>query len=132
MNSNPSKIRKFTSRSMLILVLVAGVMGIILQIMPDGDLLIFMITTAVVAGLVGSAKDFDERENHLLLQSFSSAFQWLFMAIYFVFALKVLLQALNLGAVVIGFLGGHWLGLTASGMCILLGIAGLRNFKIEK
>jgi hypothetical protein len=132
MTGKPATARKWTSRNMIMITLLAGIMGVIFQIMPDGDLLTFMIISANVAGLVASSKDFDERENQLLWQSYSSAFQGLFLLIYGVFTFKVLLQALHLGGVIIDFLGGHWLGLTAAGMCILLGIAGLRNFRDEK
>jgi hypothetical protein len=132
MTGKPATTRKWTSRNMIMITLFAGIMGIIFQIIPDGDLLTFMVISANVGGLVASSKDFDERENQLLLQSFSSAFQWLFVVIYFAYTVTVLLQALHLGAGVIDILGGHWMGLTAAGMCILLGIAGLRNFQDEK
>jgi|WetSurMetagenome_2_1015567.scaffolds.fasta_scaffold904225_2 hypothetical protein len=121
-----------TARGLLIVTLAAGILGLIVLLMPDGMMLTFLVSVSAITGLSTSHKSFDEREKQLLWQSYAASFEALFIAVYFAYAFVMLSNWLQLAVGVTAFVNNHWPGLVASGMCILLGVNGLRNFrKIE-
>ena len=118
--------------SMMGTTLIAGLMGFVFQLMPDGTMLTFLVGIGAIGGLAGSSQSFDERENQLLWKSYSKAFEYLFFLIYLVFGWVVLSGWLNITVELVGFLNGHWIGLMASTMCTVLGIVGILNFREVK
>jgi hypothetical protein len=128
MSANSVKNRQRIAPSMMFFTLFAGITGFVYQFMLDGSILTFMVTTAAIGGLVGTSKDFDERDRQLLWQSYAKAFEYLFVAIYIAYSLIVLANWLHIGTGIIGFINEHWLSILVSAMCILLGGIGLRNF----
>jgi hypothetical protein len=111
------------------LCLFAGITGFIYQFMPDGILLTFMVCVVAVLGLVNQSKSFDERENQLLLQSYGTTFIYLFFAILFVYMFEIIFGKLSFIAPIIATLNAHWVGIMMSVISILIGIAGIRNFR---
>ncbi len=121
--------RPITTRALLIVTLVAGIFGLLVLLMPDGTMLTVLVTMGAVVGLTGSSKSRDERENQLLWQSFATSFEALFIAVYFTYGFVMLSDWLHIAVALTGFMNAHWPGLIASGMCILLGVNGLRKFQ---
>ena len=123
---------KNLSRSLMILVLWAGVVGLAFQLNESvKDLSIF---TGLVTffSLIISSRKFDEREQQLLSRTYSITFQWLAVLLLVAY---VFLQASAWGGFASGvvlFLNTHWIGLFVSTICLLLGIAGIRLFREEK
>ena len=133
MSMNSMKNRQRLAPLMMAVTLFAGVFGFVVQFMPDGTMLTFLVGVSAIGGLSGSRKSFDERENQLLDHSYSTAFEYLFIVIYFTYAFFLFAGWLNLAGEVLNFIQGHWIGLLASTMCILLGAVGLHNFRdVEK
>ncbi|MFN8448832.1 MAG: hypothetical protein U0521_09635 [Anaerolineae bacterium] len=117
-------------RLMMGLLVFAGLFGMVIQfIMPDSEMLAFMVGAAAVGGLVGAGRQFEEREQLLLSQAFSSAFQWLLVVLLAVSAFYAGLAALHLSSGLATFVSAHWTGLMVSGMCLVLGIAGYASFR---
>jgi hypothetical protein len=78
---------------------------------------------------VASRKYYDEREQQLLHQSFSSAFQWLAIVLLITFGFLQVSERLNVASYITSFINSHWIGLTVSIMALLLGLIGLRLFR---
>jgi len=110
-------------------VLFAGLLGMVLQLMPDGDLLTFIVVLSALTAILGIRIKLDERESLLLDRAYSMAFQWLFVTLYALFTVFVLLGWVPLLENFKFFLETHWLGIMASLMCVLLGIAGMRVYR---
>lgn len=121
--------KEWAPEEMLKLAVIAGLIGFIFQILPGLEFSTFLMGIGVLAGLAASSQSFDERESELLLKSYAQAFQWLFTAVFFLYALVLALDWFSLGLNFHSYLGSHWLGLTISGMCTLLGLAGLSVFR---
>lgn len=121
--------REWIARGMIVLVLFAGLFGVAVQFFGDLKDMAIFIGIGVFGGLVASSKDFDERELQLLSQAYSMAFQWLFFAVLVAYAFLTVSQWLKAADGIAVFLNTHWLGLTVSLICILLGVAGLRVFE---
>jgi hypothetical protein len=121
-------------RGFMGLAIFAGVFGLILQFFPMGgppsgwDFFFIFGPFQVLTGIIIIKKDLDEREQQLLFQSFSLAFLWTFFLLFFVMCFYVLTEYLNFLQGITIFMSGHWLGLTISFMCILLGLAGFRSY----
>jgi hypothetical protein len=117
-------------RLLMGLLVFAGLFGMLIQfIMADSEMLAFMIAAAAVGGLVGAGRQFDERQQQLLSQAFSAAFQWLLLVLLAVSAFYAGLAALHISSGLASFISAHWTGLTVSGMSLLLGIAGYFVFR---
>lgn len=115
---------------LMLLLIIAGVFGLLVQaLMPDAEMLAFMTGLAAVGGLVGASRQFDEREQQLLSQAFSAAFQWSLFALLVVSAFYSVLAWLHFTSGLAVFMSEHWTGLMVSAMCLLLGIAGYRTFR---
>lgn len=118
--------RRVGYKAMIILAVVVGVFGIVFQFFQGWELLSFMLSIAVLGGLIAGSKDYEESERQKLERSYQSAVEWLLLILlagYAVIALSAYIQID--GAVV--FLNGHWPGLLMAMMCLIMGIAGLRE-----
>jgi len=111
------------------LCLFAGITGFFYQFMPDGTFLTFLVCMTAILGLANQSKSFDERENQLLLQSYGTAFIYLFFAILFIYMFDLFFGKLQFIAPIFTTLNNHWIGIMASVICILIGISGIRNFR---
>ncbi len=117
------------SRSLMILVLWAGVVGIAFQLNESvKDLAIF---TGMVTffSLTISSRKFDEREQQLLSQAYSITFQWLAVILLACYAFLQISAQANFGAGIALFLNTHWIGIVVSVICTILGGAGIVLFK---
>lgn len=112
---------------MVILTLVVGAMGIMFQFMPDFELLAFMLTLAVLGGLIGGSQSYAERERQQLSQSYQKAFNGLLVVVIAAYALIEFSQWFVFIEAAAAFLNSHWPGLILSVMCIAMGIAGLQK-----
>jgi hypothetical protein len=112
---------------MLIFTLIVGIIGIALLLIPDFELLAFMLTVSALGGLIGGSDGYEERDQQLLEKSYKKVFEWMFLFTLAAFAFLALSRFLVVlgGAVV--FLNNHWPGLIISMMCILMGIAGFQG-----
>ena len=52
--------RRVNYRTMIVLALIAGGLGIAVLFMPDGEILSFMLSCAALGGLIGGSKVVDE------------------------------------------------------------------------
>ena len=123
--------QEWVARAMIVIVLFAGLFGMTVQFFGDLKDIAILVGIAVFGGLVASSNNFDEREQQLLSQTYSMAFQWLFFALLVAYAFLEVCEWLNAANSITVFLNTHWLGLTVSLICLLLGMAGLRLFKEE-
>jgi predicted membrane channel-forming protein YqfA (hemolysin III family) len=117
--------------TMIVLTLIAGVLGIAFQFMPDGGLLAFMVSAAALGGLIGGSKDYEERDRRHLGQSYKITFEWLLLAVMAVYAFLLLARFLPFMAGAVIFLNGHWPNLIISIMCLLMGTAGFHRIHSE-
>jgi hypothetical protein len=117
--------RRVSYHTMIILAVITGVFSIALLLMPDGELLSFMLSMAGLGGLIGGNHDYNERERQQLSQSYRTAFEWLLIAMMFAFAMIVTSRWLNVITGVASFLNSHWPVLIISLMCLFMGMAGL-------
>ena len=131
MSPNTISIREWNPILMTRLVLIAGILGIAFQIFPDMEMMTFIVTLTGVGSLAASSQTFDERETQLLRKSYGQAFQWLITVLFFSYTLVVLLKWFAIAEGFLTFFGNHSLGITISIMCILLGVAGVRTFRME-
>jgi hypothetical protein len=114
-------------RSMLILAIIAGVMGILFLFAPDFELLSFMVTVAVLGGLIGGRNDYDESERQQLDHSYKTVFEWFLMVMLFAFTLIAFLPWIPALQGPITILNAQWPCLVLSILCILMGIAGFKK-----
>lgn len=130
MVNRPLSAEKHLSKSMMIFVLWAGLLGIAVQFNESVKNLAIWIGLVEFFGLaVTSRKYFDEREQQLLYQGFSLAFQWLAIALLITFGFLQVSERLNVADNITFFINSHWIGLTVSIMAVLLGLTGLRLFQ---
>jgi hypothetical protein len=114
-------------RSMLILALIVGVIGIAFQFVPDFGLLSFMLTIAVLGSLIGGENGYDEQDRQQLGRSYKTALEGLLLAVLIVYAFIEFSRWFVIFGEAVAFLNGHWPGLTLSMMCIAMGIAGFQK-----
>jgi uncharacterized Tic20 family protein len=130
MVNRPLSAEKHLSKSMMIFVLWAGLFGIAVQFNDSVKNLVIWIGLVEFFSLaVTSRKYYDEREQQLLNQSFSLAFQWLAIVLLITFGFFQISERLNVVSNMTSFINSHWIGLTVSIMALLLGITGLRLFR---
>jgi hypothetical protein len=121
---------KHLSKSMMIIVLWAGLFGIATQFNESvKNLAIWIGLVEFLTLSFTSRRYYDEREQQLLYQSFSSAFQWLAIALLITFGFIQVSERWNLATNVASFINFHWIGLTVSMMAVFLGLIGLRLFR---
>ena len=124
-------VEKHLSKSMMIIALWAGLLGIALQfnnLVQDNAIWIGLV---VFGGLAVSGRRFDERERQLLSQAYSLTLQWLAIALLGAYAFLQASEWLNIAGNIASFLNSHWIGITVSVICVFLGSAGLRLFREE-
>ncbi len=130
MANRPLFAERHLSKSMMFLVLWAGLFGIAVQFNDSvKDLAIGIGLVEFICLVITSRKYYDEREQQLLSQSFSLAFQWLAVALLAAYGFLQISERLGIASSAASFLNTHWIGLTVSLMGLLLGIAGLRLFR---
>jgi len=128
---NKENVRKIDYHFMSIMAVVIGGFGIILQFLPGWEVFSFFLCVAVLGGLIGGGRDYDEQERHQLRQSYKTAFEWLLLVVMAAYAIIELSKGLALVSGVGDFLNSHWPGLMISVMCGLMGIAGVQKRKKE-
>jgi hypothetical protein len=121
--------RQRTGLVMSIITLVAGATGFVYQFMSDGTFLTILVCMVAFSGLAESSKGLDERDSQLLLQSYGTAFIYLFVAIFVAYSFELFSGLLHIAGPIIALIDGHWVGSMAAIMCVLIGIAGIRNFR---
>ena len=117
------------SRSIMIMVLWTGVVGFAFQFNESvKDLAIF---TGMVTffSLVISSRKFDEREQQLLSQAYSITFQWLAAILLVIYVFLQISARANFASGIALFLNTHWIGITVSVICAILGGSGIMLFK---
>ena len=112
---------------MLILAIVVGVISVALLFLPDFDLLAFMLTVAVLGGLIGGTNGYEEPDRQRLIHAYKFAFEWLLLVLLTAYALIACSKWFGVFAGTVDFLNEHWPGLIISMMCILLGISGFQR-----
>ena len=120
---------KHLSLSLMVLVLWAGIVGLAFQLNESiKDLAVF---TGLVTffSLVISSRRFDEREQQLLSQAYSITFQWLGVILLVVYIFLQVSERTNIAGGMALFLNTHWIGITVSIICTILGGAGIMLFK---
>jgi hypothetical protein len=118
-------------RFMVLLTLVVGIIGIVcLFIVPDFELLSFMMTVAVLGSLAAGNNDYEEWERQQLRQSYQKAFEGLLLVVMVAYALIKFSQLVVFTEAAATFLNNHWPVLILSVMCIAMGIAGLQKARI--
>jgi hypothetical protein len=129
MSSNLLTKRYRTGFVMSIITLFAGVSGFVYQFIPDGTFLTLFVCIEAILGLINISSGLDERDNQLLLQSYGTAFKFLFALILIIYFLIYISSWLNIAGPIIGLINSHWIGIMISTMCIFLGVVGIRNFR---
>jgi hypothetical protein len=114
-------------RFMIVFTLIVGVVGILLLLIPDFELLSFMLTVGALGGLVGGSTGYEERDQQLLEKSYKKVFEWLFLFTLAASAFLALSRWFVIPGGAVTFLNDHWPGLIISVMCILMGIAGFQR-----
>lgn len=121
---------KNLSKSMMIIVLWTGLLGIAVQFNDSvKNLAIWLGVLNVFCLAITSQRYFDEREQQLLHQSFSSAFQWLAVLLLVTFGILQASESLGIIENVALFINSHWIGLAVSLMAAMLGMIGLRALR---
>ncbi|MBK8986828.1 MAG: hypothetical protein IPM39_12270 [Chloroflexi bacterium] len=117
-------------RLMNILALIVGIIGIAFLFLPDFELLSFMLTVAVLGGLIGGSNGYEERERLQLRQGYQKAFNGLLLVVMAAYSLIEFSKWFILMEAAATFLNNHWPGLILSVMCIAMGIAGLQKARM--
>jgi hypothetical protein len=114
-------------RFMIVFTIIVGVIGIVLLLIPDFELLTFMLTVSALGSLIGGSAGYEERDRQQLEKSYKTVFEWLFLMTLVAYAFLVLARTFVPLAGAVVFMNNHWPGLIISMMCILMGIAGFRR-----
>ncbi|GAP15909.1 hypothetical protein LARV_03704 [Longilinea arvoryzae] len=110
---------------MIVLAIIVGVLGLVLQFIPGFEILAFVLVAAALGGLLGGSRRFAGKELNYARRYFKIAFDWMLLTILAAYALIVLSQWLPALQGAIDFLNAHWAGLILSMMCIVLGVCAL-------
>lgn len=122
--------RRVDYHSMVDLALVVGIFGIELQFQPGFELLSFMLSLAVLGGLIGRSNSYAARDRQQLVLSCRTAYEGLLLILLAAFAVIELSRWLPIEGVVI-LLNGHWPGLIVAMICVLMGTAGLQKRSVS-
>lgn len=125
MNKNNKS--KVSYRSMCILAIIVGGIGIVLQFMPGWEFFTFFLSVPVLGGLIGGSSGYEEQDRQQLRQSYKAAYEGLLLVIMSAYAFIELSKWLAPTNVALNFLNGHWCGLMFAVMCALMGIAGIQR-----
>jgi hypothetical protein len=129
MAKQPLFVEKHLSRSMMIIVLWAGLFGVAVQFFESVKDLAVWIGLFEFFCLVIASRRYDEREQQLLSQSYSLTFQWLAVILLAAYGFLQIAERFNLASAIASFLNTHWIGMTVSMMGVLLGVTGVRLFR---
>lgn len=125
MNKNTR--RRVSYHTMIVLAIIVGVTSLAFQFMPDGEILSFMLSVAVLGGLIAGSEDYEERDRQQLRRSYKTAFEWLLLVLMAAYAFILLSRWFVMMEGAVTFLNGHWPGFIIAAMCLLMGIAGLHR-----
>ena len=128
---NTNNGRRVTYRTMIILAVIAGAFSVAVLFMPDGEVLSFMLSMAVLGGLVGGSKAYNEQERRQLSQSYQITFEWLLFGMMAAYVTILVSRWLNVIEGVALFLNSHWPVLILSLMCLFMGMAGFQRIRNE-
>lgn len=123
---NAKNMRRVNYQFMIVLALIVGGLGIAFQFIPGWESLSFMLSVAVLGGLIGGSNGYDERDRQQLERSYKTAYEWLLLVVMAAYAFIGFSRWLNIEGVLI-FINGHWPGLILAMMCALMGIAGFQK-----
>ena len=84
MNPKTSFIRSY--RFILILAIVVGGLGILIQFIPDYSDFYFFLPLVVLGDLIGRSRDYEEQDRQQLEQSYQLCFEWLLLIILAAYA----------------------------------------------
>lgn len=115
--------------SMSVICLIAGITGFFYQFIADGTFLTFLVCMTALLGFVNNRKDLDERDLTLMEHSYTTAFMALFGVVLVVFLFQLFFGRLPFAVKALEVINVHWTGIMASTMCILIGWAGIRNYR---
>jgi hypothetical protein len=118
---------KVSYRSMSILAIIVGGVGIIFQFMPDFEFFSFFLSVPVLGGLISGSSGYEEMDRQHLRQSYKKAYEGLLLVIMVAYAFIEFSKWLAPTSGVADFLNGHWCGLMFAVMCALMGIAGIQG-----
>ncbi len=110
---------------MIVLAIIVGVLGFVLQFIPDFEILAFVLVVTALGGLLAGSRRFGGRDLQYTRRYFKIALDWLIVTLLAAYGLIVLSNWLTGIRGVIDFLNAHWAGLILSMMCIVLGVCGL-------
>jgi hypothetical protein len=111
---------------MAVLAVVVGAVAIALQWVPGFELLSFVLSVAVLGGLMSGRPTDDDKARRRLAGSYKAAFEWLFLIVLAAYALIELSRWLPIAGVT-SSLNAHWPGVLLAIMCLVMGIAALRR-----
>ncbi len=129
MQEKSTRNRQQLGMMMSIISLVAGVTGFFYQFMSDGAFLTFLVCLIALLGLWNNRKDLDERDLTLMEHSYTTAFMALFGVVLVVFLFQLFFGKLQFATEATTVINAHWTGIMASIMFILIGWAGIRNYR---
>jgi hypothetical protein len=118
-------------RFMLILAIIVGIVGVALLLLPDFELIVLILTLAVLGGLIGGTHGYEELDRQRLTHGYKSAFEWLLLVLLAAFGLIELSRWFGVIKGTVVFMNEHWPGLIISVMCILIGISGFQRKMVE-
>jgi hypothetical protein len=120
------------SRSLMIMVLWAGIVGLAFQLNESIKDLAIFTSMVTFFSLTISSRKFDEREQQLLSQAYSITFQWLAVILLVVYVFLQISARANFAGDIALFLNSHWIGITVSIICTILGVTGIMLFREPK
>ena len=112
---------------MAVLAIIVGLAGIVLQFLPGFGLLTFVLTVAVLGGLISGNDQNEKRAIQQPEQSYKLALEWLLLTFMAAYAVIEVSKWFNIFEPAAAFLNDHWTGLTLALMCCVMGIAVLQN-----
>jgi hypothetical protein len=118
---------KVSYRSMSILAILVGGIGILLQFMRGWEFFTFFLSVPVLGGLIGGSGSYEEQDRQQLRQSYKTAFEGLLLVVMAAYAFIELSKWLTPTNGAFNFLNGHWCGLMFAVMCALMGVAGIQR-----
>lgn len=129
MNKRAATSEKHLSKTMMFIMLWAGLFGIAVQFNDSiKDMAIWIGVVEIVCLMIINQNYLDEREQQLLSLAYSHAFQLFAILLLVVFAAMRVLMLFNTGTNAIDFINTHWMGLSISVLATLLGGVGLKLF----
>lgn len=114
-------------RFMRTLAVLVGLIAIVLQFLPGWELLSFMLSLAVLGGLIGGTDSYEEPDRQQLARSYKTAYEGLLLVMMAALACLEFLRLLPILPEAVNRVNGHWPGLVIATMCVLIGLAGFQR-----